>query len=341
MKIKLLYSSLLLFIFSCGTNLTYHQINSGTYNSDAHSRGLGYQNDVLVVAGSNGYFKIQDLGTYARLDTTGIIAGIEDIRDVEVLEDNSIFLLNSGEKGLILKKKYGVNRMDTVYFEEGVFLDGMSFWKSEPHIGLAFGDPIDNKMHILKINSTGDSVKVIDKVPLAQDGEAGFAASGTSIQVIENTPIAYIGSGGCENPRLYFTNDFGETWSFRDTPMKGGASNGIYSLYFWNENEGIIIGGSYVDSTDNERMCFYTGDGGKTWVERNKGLPGYCSGISGDENGDFIVATGRNGTYYTLDQGKHWKLLFHEAYYSVIVKENKMIFSGKGGKWSVWEYSGI
>ena len=314
-----------------------YEAESGVYEGKAHSRALDFNKGVLLIAGSKGYYRYCDQRIYfPYLDTVGQLNGFEDIRDVEILDDYSIFYMNSGDNGTILRKDPLSGKYDTVFFQPGVFLDGMDFWEDKEKGGLAFGDPIDGQFFILKISSNGKIVNVIDNLPQAQDGEAGFAASGTSIQVVKGTGTAYIGTGGCQHPRLYYTKDFGETWSFYETPMKGGKSNGIYSLYFWSENEGVIIGGSYIDSTDNERMCFYTDDGGITWDERNKGLPGYCSSIQGNADGSTLFATGRSGTFYSTNKGKRWWILTEKTYYSIKVTKEEVFFSGKAGKWAVW-----
>jgi photosystem II stability/assembly factor-like uncharacterized protein len=168
-------------------------------------------------------------------------------------------------------------------------------------------------------------------VPIALDKEAGFAASGTGISTIGENKVI-IGTGGAKVSRLYISIDQGLNWITKSTPMKSGDSYGIYSMYFWNELEGLIIGGSYLYPEDKDSICFYTADGGDTWSDRSEGLGGYSSGIHGNEDGSIIVATGRNGVYYTLNKGLNWNLLTSEKFYSARVFGYRLYLSGKNGR---------
>ena len=109
-------------------------------------------------------------------------------------------------------------------------------------------------------------------------------------------------------------------------------------MYFWSENEGVIIGGSYKYPNDNDSICFYTEDGGDTWSERTNGLKGYCSGIHGIEDGSVLFATGRTGTYYSRNKGVNWELFSDDKFYSVKMHGGKVYFTGRKGRVQVIEY---
>jgi photosystem II stability/assembly factor-like uncharacterized protein len=121
--------------------------------------------------------------------------------------------------------------------------------------------------------------------------------------------------------------------------MRAGESFGIYSLYFWNKNEGVIIGGSYLDSLYNKDICQYTTDGGKTWKNRSKGLPGYCSIVTGKTDGSLLVASGRSGTFYSANKGKTWELLTEEAYYTAKIIDEIVVLAGAKGKMEIFQFS--
>jgi photosystem II stability/assembly factor-like uncharacterized protein len=63
----------------------------------------------------------------------------------------------------------------------------MSFWSSSE--GIAFGDPIDGRLLILRTSDAGESwtEAPLEQRPRVQDGQAGFAASNTAmtVQVLE------------------------------------------------------------------------------------------------------------------------------------------------------------
>ena len=150
--------------------------------------------------------------------------------------------------------------------------------------------------------------------------------------------VAYLATGASDTARVYKSTDKGNHWKAINTPMRSGESYGIYSLNFWSANQGIIAGGSYKDTTYNEKIAFITTDGGNTWTNISKGLPGYISCVASSQNGELIVATGRSGSYYTLDQGKSWQLFGKEAFYTVKIYGNLMAFSGKNGILKVYEF---
>lgn len=300
-----------------------------THGSPKHPRGLFVFNDSLwAISGYDGVFQIFNGFESSLIDS---IPGLEDLRDVEILPDRSIVLMNSGNKGQIWRYFPQNDSLAKVFDRDSVFLDGMSFWNNQ--VGIAFGDPVNGRMTILRTMDSSNTWQSLDYnlVPVALDKEAGFAASGTGIATIGAQKVI-IGTGGAKIARLYISEDQGLNWQTKDTPMKTGGSYGIYSMYFWNEMEGLIIGGSYLYPDDKDSICFYTADGGETWSDRSKGLGGYSSGIHGNEDGSIIVATGRKGVYYTLNKGEEWGLLTDEKFYSVRVTEKRVYFSGNEGR---------
>ena len=97
MILRLAYFSLLVsFVSSCGNNLKpIFERKSGL---PKHPRALYVKSKTQwVIAGHNGVFEYH-LGDQVILDS---IAGMEDIRDAEILEDNSVVFMNSGELGRI------------------------------------------------------------------------------------------------------------------------------------------------------------------------------------------------------------------------------------------------
>ena len=177
-----------------------------------------------------------------------------------------------------------------------------------------------------------------DKIPEALPNEAGFAASGTGIQCVGESTV-FIGTGACDTARIYRSFNKGKTWDVVNTPMQNGESFAIYAMYFLSEKEGVIIGGTYLEKEHNKKICFYTSDSGDSWSDRREGLAGYCSGIHGNKDASLIVATGRMGTFYTLDKGITWELLMDRNYYSVHVTASHILFTGKDGAFESIAYS--
>lgn len=335
---KCLLVILLISLSGCAA-LKVEQRFIGFSEEGIHARGLSIQGEEILISGYNGHFTIVDFNGVVMYQDSIEIS--EDLRDAEFLPNGRIHLMNSGHYGSIttldLVKQpggyYQVNQMK--YTNENVFLDGMDFWADGN--GIAFGDPIENKLTIYQTKLGNDWIKIESEI-LTINNEAGFAASGTGIQCVGDSTV-YIGTGSGENARIIKSQDRGKTWEYFETPVKSGGSYGIYSLFFWSENEGMVIGGSYEDVDYHEKICFKTIDGGKTWINCSNGLPGYMSCVQGNKDGKLIICTGRNATYYSVDQGEKWKKLSDNTYYTVQLTENRIVFSGKNGSLEILEYN--
>jgi photosystem II stability/assembly factor-like uncharacterized protein len=214
----------------------------------------------------------------------------------------------------------------------------MDFWNN--NTGIAYGDPVNGQFYLIKTTDTGRNWEILKpkEIPPALENEAGFAASGTGIQTMGDSTV-YFATGVGSVARLFCSDNQGETWVAKETPMRSGDSYGIYSIHFWSEQEGVIIGGSYVDSTYNEGICQYTSDGGDSWTDRSTGLAGYCSCVAGTKKGELLVATGRMGTFYSLNKGKSWEILTKTAYYTCTITETNIVLSGKNGILEFIEYN--
>ncbi|MDG1914054.1 MAG: hypothetical protein P8I55_05625 [Crocinitomix sp.] len=314
-----------------------HQFKGQSVNG-AHARGISANNQYIVISGKDG-----NLGVHL-LDTTmggahiqDVIENIEDFRDIHLDEKGNCFLMNSGEKAIIFGIAGG-SRRAILFDTAGVFLDGMAFWNR--NAGIVFGDPVNGKFYLANMTNGGDDWKTMspNTMPAALENEAGYAASGTSIQTIGDSTV-YFGTGMGAKARLFCSYDRGANWIVKDTPMKAGDSYGIYSMFFWSENEGMICGGSYKDSTYKKGICQYTADGGDTWQEKSRGLDGYISCVQGTANGEFIVATGRMGTFYTTNKGQSWDVLIDRPFYSCFVNDKIVVLTGRNGATEIIHYS--
>ena len=331
------FNPLLLLLFltvSCGP-LSYESILRTTHAKGIHSRGLDVKDSLVLVAGKSGVYSLYDY-ELSQLKTDSL-SGATDIRDVHIFKDGDLLFLNSGEDGLIYKHSAQKGEVATVFDQKGIFLDGFDFWDEQN--GIVFGDPVEGKFVILITDDAGESWEWVDPelIPWSLPNEAGFAASGSSIQAVGES-TAYIGTGMADTARIFYTHDRGKSWGVMNTPMKAGDSYGIYSLFFWSKNQGVIVGGSYLHPDDAENNCFYTVDGGKTWVNISEGLGGYTSCITSNQDGSLIIATGRVGTFYSLDRGLNWEIFSKKSYYSVRITEDRIYFSGKDGFFEAYYY---
>jgi len=334
MKNHLVVILIALNFFACTKN-KFETVYKGYSIKGKHSRGIDVSSNSIVMSGAKGSFV-----TYSYLNSHfndyDWVADMEDFRDVHINPDGSILLLNSGLKGEIWKIST-TGKQKLVYTRRDLFLDGFAFKDS---VGFAYGDPVnDSTFFILKTSNYGESWQQIppSTLPLILEKEAGFAASGTGIQMPDED-VVFIATGVAKTARIFRSFDAGKSWDVVNTPMKSGDHYGIYSMSFKTVNEGFIVGGSYKDTSYNEKICFYTNDKGETWKNRSGGLPGYMSCIDSNVDLSLIVTTGRLGTYYSTNKGEKWKLLTNSPYYSCRVTENQIILGGRFGTFELINY---
>ncbi|WP_311195980.1 hypothetical protein [Antarcticibacterium sp. 1MA-6-2] len=210
--------------------------------------------------------------------------------------------------------------MELVYKEENekVFYDSMTFWNAKE--GIAMGDPTEDCLSIIITRNGGESWKKLScgLLPKAAKGEAAFAASNSNIAVVGDH--TWILSGGIKS-RVFYSPDKGNSWEVYDTPLiHGTPTTGGYSIDFYDENNGIIIGGDYLNPEANKANKAITVDGGRTWaLISDSKPPGYMSSVRYVPAGESkeIVSVGNSGIYYSGDTGGEWIKLSDEGFYTI------------------------
>ncbi len=212
------------------------------------------------------------------------------------------------------------------------FYDSMDFWNDQE--GIAIGDPTEDCMSIIITKDGGNTWTKLscDNLPKAKVGEAAFAASDTNIAIVGNH--TWVATGG-KASRVLYSPDKGNTWEVYDTPIiQGLETTGIYSIDFYDENNGFAIGGDYTKPNDTLANKIRTIDGGKTWqvVANGKG-PGYrsCVQYIPNRNGKELVAIGFKGIDYSNDSGGSWKHLSDDGFYTIRFLNDSVAYAaGKG-----------
>ena len=336
MKRYLTIISLSFFFTSCKENFTPREINTisvKTYKIDSISiRAIYAKNkDTLYFAGSNGRIgTTTDGGNTWNINTLTFHDSIKPhFRSISKTK-NALFALSIANPALLYKID---DTKKIVYTEnhEKVFYDSMKFF-SNGIDGIAVGDPTSDCPSIITTNDGGNTWTKIscEQLPKFEEGEAFFAASNTNIKIINN--IVWIASGG-KKARVLKSSDKGKTWEIYTTPIvQGNGPQGIYSIDFYDENNGIIIGGDYSKPNDNCKNKAITSDGGKTWqlIADNEN-PNYKSCVQYVPEGDGkeIFAVGKTGISFSNDAGKSWKKLSDEGFYSIqFIDKNTAWLSG-------------
>ena len=250
------------------------------------------------------------------------------------INENKGFGLSIGSPAYLYKLDADYEKVKIVYVEnhEKAFYDSMDFWNDQE--GIAIGDPTDDCMSIIITRDGGNTWTKLSctNLPKVKEGEAAFAASDTNIAIVGNH--TWVATGG-KASRVLYSPDKGNTWEVYDTPIiQGLETTGIYSIDFYDENNGFAIGGDYTKPNDTLANKIRTNDGGKTWqvVANGKG-PGYrsCGQYIPDSNGKELVAIGFKGIDYSNDSGGSWKHLSDDGFYTIRFLNDSVAYAaGKG-----------
>jgi photosystem II stability/assembly factor-like uncharacterized protein len=314
----ILRSILLLALISTGfaaytQTMGIEVLSTGTNTS---IRGLSVVTDnVIWVSGSKGVVgKSTNAGKTWKWMTVKGFDSVE-FRDIEAFDANTAVIMGIGEPANILKTNDGGETWKIVYENKtrGMFLDAMEFWNEQS--GIVIGDPIGGRFFVARTFDGGSSWQDIpfDKRPMADSGEACFAASGTNVRALDRDEAVFI-SGGLRS-RVFTRN------SPRVLPIiQGTETTGANSIAVWNTfklkggKNMIVVGGDFNKPASEEKNCFYSNDGGKTW--NSPGIPphGYRSCVEYFSKTD-VFTCGLNGVDYSSDGGKNWKLISKEGFH--------------------------
>lgn len=314
-----------------------YELSSSHSGTNTSIRGLSVVSDsVAWVSGSNGMIgKTIDGGKVWKWNKPEGFETI-DFRDIEAFDEKRAVVMSSGAPSYILRTDDGGSTWHTSYknIDTAMFLDGIAFWSESR--GIAFGDPIDNQMQLLETQDGGLSWKDISaNMPLTMaKGEAGFAASGTSIKALPGGK-AWIATGGTKSS-IYKTDDYGQSWKRFDCPIiHGNSSSGAFSLDFYTPDQGIVVGGNYLQDKDNSNNVLITKDGGESWTKPFRPVHGYRSGVVWF-NAEVCFATGTSGTDVSRNGGMNWYHISDESFNAIQRAKNGKLIVLAGNKGQIY-----
>jgi len=328
---KILWCLLMAPFFCAAQSYSVKPLNESAKTS---LRGLSVVSDqVIWVSGSNGSVgKTIDGGaTWEWMKPKGYEK--IDFRDIEAFDDRQAIIVGIASPAFILKTIDGGETWTENYknVDSAIFLDGLGFW--DKNKGIIFGDPINDKMPLLKTTDAGKTWQDIAanlKLPLAK-GEAGFAASGTTIKTLPGGKT-WVATGGTVS-NIYFSPDYGQNWQVFKCPiLQGENSTGPFSIDFFNEKTGIVVGGNYLKDKENSNNVLLTNDGGKTWQKPATPVLGFRSAVT-YINAKTLIATGTSGTDISTDGGQNWKHISDKSFNAVqkAKKGKKVVLAGEKG----------
>jgi hypothetical protein len=298
-------------------------------------RGLSVVNDIVVWAsGSNGMVgKSTDGGKTWKWVT---VKGFEkrDFRDIEGFDGATAIIMSVDAPAYILKTIDGGENWKIVYENKtkGMFLDAMEFWNEQA--GIVIGDPIDGKIFVARTFDGGDTWQDIPDSyrPVADSGEAFFAASGTVVRALDRDESVLV-SGGTRS-RMYIRDA-----KFNLPIVQGKETTGANSIAILDNNTRnggttmVIVGGDFSNPNSDSLNCFITTNKGKTWKAPRRPPHGYRSCVEWLSK-KHIITCGPTGVDYSVDAGNNWKLISKESFHVCrIAKRGAAVFlAGPDGK---------
>lgn len=194
-----------------------------------------------------------------------------------------------------------------------MFLDAMEFWNDQS--GIVIGDPVNGRFFIARTFDEGKSWQEIpfQNRPAAKDGEAFFAASGTNIRRLDRDEACFV-SGG-KYARFFSRNKPVEL-----PLLQGKESSGAFSVAVQDDkklkggNRIVVVGGDYAADAIQEKNCFISKNGGKTWISPAISPHGYRSCVEYISR-DKLICCGTSGVDISNDGGMSWSLVSGDGYH--------------------------
>jgi len=287
-------------------------------NTTSSLRGLHVVNENIIWAsGSKGTVLISTDGGESWNAKQISVAEENDFRSIHAWGEKRAMVFGVAGPEFGYKTKDGGETWEVVFQDttKGLFFNTLKF--ADDKNGLAVSDPVDGKFFVIRTEDSGKSWERVTNLPDVVEGEANFAASNTCIEYLSSGK-AWIASGG-KAARVFYSGDFGKSWSVTKTPMiRGLSSSGIFSIAFKNDLEGVIVGGVYDQPELNTNIASYTVDGGKTWLPSVNMPKEYRSCVQQvtDKKNSFFIAVGKTGCDFSKDGGINWQFLSETGFYT-------------------------
>ncbi|HSC52311.1 MAG TPA: hypothetical protein VLC98_01730 [Phnomibacter sp.] len=306
-------------------------------------RGLSVvSNQVAWVSGSKGTIgKTLDGGkTWEWLHPKGFEK--RDFRDIEAFDEYKAVAMAVDSPGTILKTVDGGHSWQMVYQSHvpGMFLDAMAFLGDS---GVCIGDPINGRFWMIVTQNGGTTWKEVpfNQRPIADAGEACFAASGTNIILIKEvtTLLSAFVTGG-KKSRLHITElNTGENMNNMLAITQGQTMTGANSVIWFNDGF-LVAGGNYNQPQVSDSNLVVMAPGWPTPDAPVPAFNGYASCIAAMHDGR-LIACGVPGVSISAGSAKfragtrpQWKSISPTTYHVVQkAKTGDAIFlAGANGK---------
>ncbi len=308
-KYKLILILVVILISGCNDvtyKITFSELETGT---SASIRALHVvSNDIIWASGTGGTYLVSvDGGESWKVDTVPG-ASEDDFRSIHAWSDSEAIVFGINKPGRAFYTDDGGETWNIVYENntDGIFFDSAVF--ADENTGLALSDPLDSISFLIRTSDRGRSWKKLNNMPVLKQGEYNFAASNSCIDYHAGGNIWIITGGSAA--RVFISNDHGLNWTARETGMvRGNPSSGIFSVSFYNDRNGIVVGGTYDKPELNYDIAAWSSDGGNSWHLSEIMPREYRSCVIWMQNKKtrIALAIGKTGCDYSLDKGRTWR----------------------------------
>ncbi len=195
-----------------------------------------------------------------------------------------------------------------------MLIEAMEFWNEDA--GIVIGDPVNGRFFITRSFDGGKKWQDIPfgQSPMADSGEACFAASGTNIRALKRDEAVFI-SGGMSS-KFYRKNI-----STRLPLIQGQETTGANSIAIWDnfrtagEKNMVVVGGDFKNDSSSKNNCALSYDSGKTWKIPDSLPHGYRSCVE-YITGSRLICCGLTGVDYSVNGGSSWRWISRESFHT-------------------------
>ncbi|UBM58331.1 oxidoreductase [Marinilongibacter aquaticus] len=294
-------------------------------DSDASFRSIDvYKKNNIWAGGSAGtVIHSSDKGKSWTVQTVG--DQTLDFRGIAVLDGKTVVAVSAGlaEEGAakVFRTTDAGKNWELVFEteERGVFLDGVHF--TDKRHGFIIGDPLNGSPYVLETFDAGEHWARMypTRFPKVEEGEASFAASNSNMESV-GKKVWY-----AFQSRMLISEDEGESWRLVETRFPSGPTSGIFGLYFWNKNEGVLLGGDYKDDQAEQMNVGRTTDRGTNWQIASAEPHGLKESACRWRH--YLVAVGPSGTSISYNLGKSWHASNEQKAFHAIDNAGKWCFA--------------
>lgn len=321
----------ILIILCClsGINSKAQGVKILTSGNKTGMRGLSVVDDKTIwVSGSGGQVgRSLDSGNTWKWFT---VKGFEkmDFRDIEAFNETTAVIMGIDAPSYILRTNDGGENWQVVFKDttKGMFLDAMEFWNEQS--GIVIGDPLQGRFYVARTFDGGNTWQGIPgkNKPVADSGEACFAASGTNIRKLNNAEAIFITGGLTSNVHV-------KDKKINLPLIQGKETTGANSIAIKNKKTWMVVGGDFNTKDSSTKNAAITFNAGKTWVTPSIPPTGYRSCVEYIKKKQWITC-GLNGVDISNDDGKTFTNISKEGFHVVrkAKKGNAVFFAGSGGR---------